>query len=216
LLDEKPGPRTLLGFALMFTGMLSTQWDVVVKQRHIKKSVCTLVLAPFLTFALFGCASAPKKLKEEGFVMEIPRTVDPVPQPMGNPNVAYNDIMNVVWQLSEIRISYGKTEFDRWAMAANGLGDIYILQLTEEGINGKAAPNRYFTTFEIRHNSDYRLRPIVGTLMTANINIGGLMENEYYWYLQRTTHWEVINDGLELYAKPSPAEEIVMRYTRQQ
>jgi hypothetical protein len=100
-------------------------------------------------------------------------------------------------------------------MAANGLGDIYILQLTEEGINGKAAPNRYFTTFEIRHNRDYRLRPIVGTLMAANINIGGLMENEYYWYLQRTTHWEIVNDGLELYAKPNPAEDIVMRYTKQ-
>jgi hypothetical protein len=212
----------------MFTGMLSTQWDVVVKQRHIKKSVCALVLAPFLTLALFGCASAPKKLKEEGFVMGIPQETtsqeliiqeplpkDPTSKPLINPDAVYGDIMNVVWQLSEIRISYGKTELNRWAMEANGLADIYILQLTEEGISGKAAPNRYFTTFEIMHNRDYRLRPIVGTLIAANINIGGLMENEYYWYLQRTTHWEIINNGLELYAKPSPGEEIVMRYTRQ-
>jgi drug/metabolite transporter (DMT)-like permease len=32
LLSEKPGPRILLGFLLMLTGMLATQWDVIVKR----------------------------------------------------------------------------------------------------------------------------------------------------------------------------------------
>jgi drug/metabolite transporter (DMT)-like permease len=33
LLREKPGPWTLLGFALMFCGMLATQFDVIVGRR---------------------------------------------------------------------------------------------------------------------------------------------------------------------------------------
>ncbi|MDR2444550.1 MAG: META domain-containing protein [Spirochaetaceae bacterium] len=127
----------------------------------------------------------------------------------------YGDLLDIVWRLYEIRISYGKTVFDRQAMAENGMDDIYTLQLTEEGLNGKAAPNLYRSTYELRHNHDFRLRPIVGTLMAANINIGGILESEYYWYLQHTTHWEIVNNGLELYAYPSQNEEIVMRYMRQ-
>jgi drug/metabolite transporter (DMT)-like permease len=218
LLGEKPGPRILFGFVLMFAGMLATQWDVIVKHRtSIKKSCSVLVFIPILLLVFSNCASRSKVKGDSGFVIEVPReTTVPAPvQPVINQNISYEDITNVIWQLSQIRISYGKTELDRLAMAANGLADIYILQLTEEGINGKAAPNRYFTTFELRHNHDFRLRPIVGTLMAANINIGGLMENEYYWYLQRTTHWEIVDNGLELYANPSPTEEIVMRYIRQ-
>ena len=130
-------------------------------------------------------------------------------------SAAYGDLLDIVWQLSEIRISYGKTVFDRQAMAENGMGDIYTLQLTEEGLNGKAAPNLYRTSYELRYNHDFRLRTIVGTLMAPNINIGGIMESEYYWYLQQTIHWEIINNGLELYAYPSQNEEIVMRYIRQ-
>jgi hypothetical protein len=127
----------------------------------------------------------------------------------------YEDLQEITWQLCEIRIGYGRIEFDRQGMAETGMGDLYTLQLTSEGINGKAAPNRYLSTYELRHNHDFRLRPIVGTLMAANINIGGIMESEYYWYLQRATHWEIVNNGLELYAYPSQNEEIVMRYLRQ-
>jgi hypothetical protein len=130
-------------------------------------------------------------------------------------SAVYEDLLDIVWQLCEIRISYGRVEFDRQAMAENGMGDTYTLQLTPEGINGRAAPNRYLSTYELQYNHEFRLRPIVGTLMAANINIGGIMETEYYWYLQHTAHWEIVNNGLELYANPSQNEEIVLRYMRQ-
>ena len=136
-------------------------------------------------------------------------------QPQSPQNAAYGDLLDIIWQLSEVKISYGKTVFDRQEMTKNGMGDIYTLQLTEEGLNGKAAPNLYRSAYELRHNHDFRLRPIAGTLMAANINIGGMMESEYYWYLQQTIHWEIVNNGLELYAYPSQNEEIVMRYLRQ-
>ncbi|MDR2660267.1 MAG: META domain-containing protein [Spirochaetaceae bacterium] len=127
----------------------------------------------------------------------------------------FGEILNILWELREIRINYGITELDRAAMAENGMGDVFIIQFTEEGINGKAAPNRYFSSFELLHEHDFRLRPIVSTLMAADINIGGLMENEYYWYLQRVSRWNIVNGGLELYAYPEPDNEITLRYTRQ-
>jgi hypothetical protein len=184
---------------------------------------------------LFGvvfcnCRSAPQAedesagatfVEDEAYALSdetiTPETESAAVQPLyTQPQTAvYEDLLNIVWQLCEIRISYGRVEFDRQAMAENGMGDIYTLQLTAEGLNGKAAPNLYRTDYELQHNHDFRLRPLVGTLMAANINIGGILETEYYWYLQHTTHWEIVNNGLELYANPSPNEEIVLRYLRQ-
>jgi heat shock protein HslJ len=187
------------------------------------------VLPPLLAVAVFGCASMPKDApgqEEWNSSVEEAPPVDPVaeaqtgaetgqPAPVVSSTAVYEELLNIVWLLIEIRLNHGKTELDRAAMAANGMGDIYTLQLTEEGVSGKAAPNRYFTTFELRYNHDFRLRPIVGTMLPANINVGGLMENEYYWYLQRANHWEIVNNALELYAYPSQNEQVVMRYLRQ-
>ncbi|MDR0383509.1 MAG: META domain-containing protein [Spirochaetaceae bacterium] len=184
-------------------------------------------LLPVLAAALLSCASSRRNVPvqtEELLIIEA--ATPPAPEalievesyptaPAISRNAVYEELLDIVWTLREVKVNYGKMELDRAAMAVNGMGDVYTLQLTEEGVSGKAAPNRYFTTFELRHNHDFRLRPIIGTLLPANINIGGLMENEYYWYLQRASHWEIVNNELELYAYPSQNEEIVLRYRRQ-
>lgn len=121
-------------------------------------------------------------------------------------------IKNRVWQLVEIRIGYGLIALDRQQMAYNNMNDVFIIQFTDEGVSGKAAPNRYFAPYEKQEGKNISIRQIVGTLMGGNINIGGLTENEYYWYLQRITRMDIVNGYLELYATPSPNEEIVLRY----
>ncbi|MDR1363687.1 MAG: META domain-containing protein [Spirochaetaceae bacterium] len=158
------------------------------------------------SFVFFSCAALPQRTGEEFIILENP--------PVADSGVVFSEITNIVWELREIQVNYGKTELDRQAMAANDLGDSFTLQFTEEGVNGKAAPNRYFSTYELQHKHDFRLRPIVGTLMAANINIGGLMENEYYWYLQRANRWELVNGNLELYASGQD-EDITLRFRRQ-
>jgi heat shock protein HslJ len=196
--------------------------------RGCVKLVYFLAILPAVgAVALLGCASKARNTPAGGETWEpavIEETTAPVPEvraeapatmPAISRNAVYEELLNIVWLLSEIQVNYGKMALDRTVMSANGMGDIYSLQLTEEGISGKAAPNRYFTTFELRYNHDFRLRPIVGTMLPANINIGGLMENEYYWYLQRATHWEIVNNALELYAYPAQNESVVLRYLRQ-
>jgi hypothetical protein len=199
------------------------------------------ILLPLLAVVFVSCASRQSASFQDGpLFFEEPFDSDPVPVPAPAPapvpapapevpiviemretvpivnrSIVYEELLNTVWMLAEIQVNYGKMVLDRAAMAINGMGDVYTIQLTEEGINGKAAPNRFHTTFELRYNHDFRLRPIAGTMMASNINIGGLMENEYYWYLQRVTHWEIVNNVLELYAHPSPSDEFVMRFLRQ-
>jgi hypothetical protein len=179
------------------------------------------ILPPLLAILLLNCASATRNERFQDEVVFIENEA-PVPEEearqaayIAGQSLPYESLINTVWSLCEIRIGYGRTELDRKEMAENGMDDIYTLQLMEEGMSGKAAPNRYFTTYELLHNHDFRLRPIVGTMIAANINVGGLMENEYYWYLQRVTHWEIINGELELYAYPSQNEKVVLRYLRQ-
>jgi heat shock protein HslJ len=178
---------------------------------------CVCFLLPLGFALLSGCASQP-----EGEIMDRLVVAEAAVQETGASvpalNAAYSDIQGRIWLLSEVRINSGKMELDRAKMAKEDKGDMYVLQLTDEGINGKAAPNRYFAPFEMREGHEYRLGPIAGTLMASivPINIGGLMENEYYWYLQRTTHWEAAEQTLELTARPSPDEEIILRYVLQQ
>lgn len=187
------------------------------------------ILFFYIIFSSFGaCKSAPKqnRVATEFQVVENYNT-DGLSYPdenysdlgsgyydtgTGGGNDPIGQIKSRVWQLVEIRIGYGLIALDRQQMAYNNLNDVYIIQFTDEGVSGKAAPNRYFAPYERREGKNISIRQIVGTLMASNINIGGLMENEYYWYLQRITRLDLVNGYLELYANPSPNEEIVLRY----
>jgi hypothetical protein len=41
------------------------------------------------------------------------------------------------------------------------------------------------------------------------VNVGGLGEEEYYWYLQRVTRWDIVDNRLHLSAGDG---EIVLYY----
>lgn len=124
----------------------------------------------------------------------------------------FDFIKDKVWQLVELRIGYGEIKLNRQEMTKNNMGSVYIIQFSEEGVNGQAAPNRYFAQYAAREGKNMTLQPIVGTLMAGDINVGGLMENEYYWYLQRITRWDANGNTLDLYASPRKDEEIILRY----
>lgn len=171
-----------------------------------KYKICGHFAATLVAFIFIGCTTIPEKSIESPIVEN---------DVADRQDVSFDEITNIIWELSEIRISYGKMELDRAAMAANGIGDVFIFQFTEEGINGKAAPNRYFSTYELRNGHDFLLRPIVSTFMAANINIGGLIETEYYRYLQRANHWEIVKGGLELLSTGQNDEEVTLRFLRQ-
>ena len=126
----------------------------------------------------------------------------------------FAELSERVWHLAAIKVGHGVIFLDRAAMKTAGQGDIYVLQFKEEGINGKAVFNYYFAPYARREGNDIGFRQIVGTRQgsSAGVNVAGLGEEEYYWYLQRVTRWQVSNDRLALYA-PSGESEIVLYFT---
>ncbi|GMO39404.1 MAG: hypothetical protein Ta2F_15810 [Termitinemataceae bacterium] len=127
-----------------------------------------------------------------------------------------DSIKNRTWLLSQIKVGEGDITLNRTQMASNNKGDYYILQFTSEGISGIAAPNRYFAPFATSEGNFFKLQPIVGTMMANNMNIGGLAENEYYWYLQRAVRWQLSGNSLQLFVQdPQKPDEIIMIFQAQ-
>jgi heat shock protein HslJ len=131
--------------------------------------------------------------------------------------VTFNDIKERLWKLAELRIGAGTVTMNRQDMEAAGQGDIFILQFSDEGLNGKAAPNRYFGPYLSREGKNVSVRPIMGTRMASlsPINIGGITEDEYYWYINRVVRWDIQPDGrLALFAKGSQDETYTLLFVQ--
>jgi heat shock protein HslJ len=117
------------------------------------------------------------------------------------------------WRLAAIKVDNGVIYLDRDAMRASGDDSIYTLKFSEQGFSGKAVTNEYFAPFVKQLGNDIAFRQIVGTRseQAAQVNVAGLGEEEYYWYLQRATRWDIQNDRLTLYV-PTGNFDIVMYY----
>ncbi|GMO23939.1 MAG: hypothetical protein Ta2B_03260 [Termitinemataceae bacterium] len=131
---------------------------------------------------------------------------------------SFDGIKTQNWLLCQITVGAGDIILKRQEMAEHNLGDVYTLQITNEGLSGKAAPNKYFAAFASNgaggDSHSFTLQQIKGTPMAANINVGGLMEPSYYWYLQRATKWQLNGQYLLLYtqAKDDTSQQIIMIY----
>ncbi|MDR2467378.1 MAG: META domain-containing protein [Spirochaetaceae bacterium] len=127
-----------------------------------------------------------------------------------------DSLKNTIWQLTELRIGVGSIMLDRTLMTGNQMNDYFTLQFVNEGISGRAAPNRYFAPYALLDGNNLMIRPIAGTLMSPLTTIGVLNEDRYYALLQNITHWDSKDNILHLYI---PAEkegiEVVMVYKPQ-
>jgi len=129
-----------------------------------------------------------------------------------------NDISafyNKIWLLSEVRYEYGSTIINRAVLEENKAGDYFVLQFTAEGVNGKAAPNRYFAPYALRDKYNIALRPIVSTYMFSNFVAGGdFSEAEFYKCLQNINQWNVVLNSLYLFStRPDSGDDVVMVFS---
>ncbi|MDR2481961.1 MAG: META domain-containing protein [Spirochaetaceae bacterium] len=117
----------------------------------------------------------------------------------GRFDITLDDLKNIVWKLSEIKIGYGSILLDRALMAKNQMGDFFTLQFVDEGINGKALPNRYFAPYLLVDDNDITIRPIAGTLIASLVDVGVLHEQRYFTLLQGMTRWDYKSGNLRIY-----------------
>jgi heat shock protein HslJ len=170
-------------------------------------------VAPPVTVSAVPSAAAVPQQAESASPVPVPAPslsrTSPLPS---HSEATFQDIKDRIWKLTELSVGFGRVVFDRIGMENNGHGDVYIIQFADEGVNGKAAPNRYFAPYEVQEGHSVALRTIVGTMMAASINIGGIMETEFYYYLQRISRWDLQNGRLDLFVAVSPDENAVLSF----
>lgn len=111
-----------------------------------------------------------------------------------------DDIKDIIWILTEARLGYGSLVLDRGLLARNGFEEFFSLQFTDEGINGTAAPNRYFAQFNVQEGTDATIYPIASTKIMARTSLGVLDETEFFKMLQTMKCWVLQDDALYILA----------------
>jgi hypothetical protein len=112
----------------------------------------------------------------------------------------------------ELRVGIGSTVLDRKKMDSAGQSSMFIIQLSPAGLSGQAAPNKFFAPYNMQSSHTLTLRPLESTSELASLNIGGLMEDAYLFYLQRINSWQYRDGRLWLYAPYSINEEAILIY----
>jgi len=107
----------------------------------------------------------------------------------------------------------GKTiVLDRAKLNAEGAGDIFTLTVDESRLAGKAAPNRYTTSYKAGENNTLTLSPVISTLMASSYDPERIQEHEYYQYLAKVKSWKINQNKLELYTTDDSNKEAVLVY----
>lgn len=109
-------------------------------------------------------------------------------------------VKNKVWLLSEVRLGYGSTMLNRELLVSNQMGNYYSLQFINEGINGTAAPNRYFAPYSLIDGSNVMIHPIASTLIASSPAIGVIDEQRFFSLLQEMKRWGENDSILHIYS----------------
>jgi heat shock protein HslJ len=129
---------------------------------------------------------------------------------------AFSDTFGREWKLTAVKsaspVNTGVTGFSRQELEEIGMGDAYTLQIDEERFSGKAAPNRYFTSYSLGDGYDIQVNPIAGTLMMSLKEPDGLKEREYFAYLALVNRWDLHRDVLTFYTVNTNGEETLLIY----
>ncbi|MDR2181648.1 MAG: META domain-containing protein [Treponema sp.] len=116
------------------------------------------------------------------------------------------------WKLSGLRKGGAVITIDRDKLQAGGFGDFFTLTIDSRRISGKAAPNRYTTTYQAGAGNVLALAPPVSTLMASMYDPEHLREDEYFQYLAKVTGWKLNQGKLELYTTDPAGTETVLVY----
>ena len=130
--------------------------------------------------------------------------------------VSFSDTFGREWKLTAVKsaapASTGGREFSRQELEETGMADAYTLRIDETRLSGKAAPNRYFTSYSLGDGYDIRVNPVAGTLMMSLKEPEGLKEQEYYAYLALVNRWGLHQDVLTLYTVNANGEDTLLSY----
>ncbi|MDR1143658.1 MAG: META domain-containing protein [Spirochaetaceae bacterium] len=134
-------------------------------------------------------------------------------QPAASSGASYlGSISGKDWKLLEVRRSDKTVTLDRNKLTADGMGDLFTLKVDADRLSGKAAPNRYISTYQAGENNALTIAPSIATLMASIYDPERLREQEYFQYLGKVKSWKLNQGKLELYTTDASNKEAVLVY----
>ncbi|MDR1307193.1 MAG: META domain-containing protein [Treponema sp.] len=134
-------------------------------------------------------------------------------QPTASSGASYlSSISGKDWKLLEVRRSDKTLTLDRNKLTADGMGDLFTLNVDTARLSGKAAPNRYISTYQAGENNALTIAPSISTLMASIYDPERLREQEYFQYLSKVKSWKLNQGKLELYTVDVNNKEAVLVY----
>jgi hypothetical protein len=118
------------------------------------------------------------------------------------------------WKLVELKANGKSYQIDRKKLDAEGLGDLFTFNISNDRISGRAAPNRYTAGYKTGDNNALTIQAPASTLMAAIYDPERIKEKEYFDYLIKVSRWKLNQGRLELYTTDKTGKEAVLIYSQ--
>ncbi|MCL1929198.1 MAG: META domain-containing protein [Treponema sp.] len=117
------------------------------------------------------------------------------------------------WKLTELRFTDKTVTLNRNELSADQ-ADFFTLTIDNERISGKAAPNRYMTSYQAEANNALTIQPIASTMMALIVSDPQrIQEPEYFQYLGKVKSWKVNQNKLELTTADAANKVLIMVFS---
>jgi heat shock protein HslJ len=117
------------------------------------------------------------------------------------------------WKLIQLRFSDRTVVLNRNELSG-GMEDIFTLNIDNERISGRGAPNRYFSSYRAGANNALTILPIASTLMASIFSDPErIREVDYFKYLGNVKSWRLSQNRLELVSVDAGGRELIMVYS---
>ena len=117
------------------------------------------------------------------------------------------------WKLGELRFTDRIVTLNRNELAADQ-ADFFTLTIDNERISGRAAPNRYMTSYQAGANNALTIQPIASTMMALIVSDPQrIQEPEYFQYLGKVKSWKINQNKLELTTADAANKALIMVFT---
>jgi heat shock protein HslJ len=118
------------------------------------------------------------------------------------------------WKLVELKTNGKSYQINRKKLDAEGLGDLFTFNISNDRISGRAAPNRYTAGYKTGDNNALTILAPASTLMAAIYDPERIKEREYFDYLVKVSRWKLNQGRLELYTTDKAGKEAVLIYSQ--
>ena len=117
------------------------------------------------------------------------------------------------WKLTELHFTDRTVTLNRNELTGDQ-ADFFTLAIDNERISGRAAPNRYMTSYQAGANNALTIQPIASTMMALiYTDPQRIQEPEYLQYLGKVKSWRVNQNKLELTTTDAANKELIMVFS---